>query len=309
MSRWSTLGIAASVLVASAFARPLSAATVQPASVAAQKSAAKATTGSAAAASAPAASVSSGATSAETAPPPQAEPAAVADSAEQDSAKGAEQGQPEPARTWLRRSAQAEPEPTRDDKSSVPLGALAVVIVAGLVGGALVLRARRGKSAPWLPAAPVRVLSTTRIGPKASLVTVDVYGRVILLGVTEETVSELGWVEGGPDSKLDEANEDTETGLLSGQTSGDRSRESRSGFNQVFSSVFGGGERSKERTFRGNPEVAALIAARETRDTVSTGAYRRSTAAERRTGGGARAVGDDAPRVEAQVAGLMRRRR
>lgn len=203
-----------------------------------------------------------------------------------------------PARSWLRpaRETRAKAEET---SSGFPTSLLAMVLLGGLAGAAIMMKFRRNTPAPWAPPSGVRVLSTTKLGPKASLVTADVHGRVLLLGVTEQTVSELGWVEdvGGetPYASEDEPEEP-------------RPVAARGTFGQVFGNVFKAAERqTKEPEFRGNPNVAALIAARETRDVVSTN-YSRSSAGVERRSTAARAPQPE-QRIETQVAGLVRRRR
>lgn len=214
---------------------------------------------------------------------------------------------PEPKRGWLRQPRttdvdQAEPKSSSDWSLSV----LALVLLGGLAGGAVVMKLRRGAPAPWLPPAAVRVITTTRLTPKANLITAEVHGRVLLLGVTDSNVTELGWLDG---------NASAEGSLQTGERdSGEERNElppnvnTRAGFGQVLGSVFRAGERkAKESEFRGNPNVAALIAAHDTRDVVSTNYSRATAGGERRTPT-ARVEHPSAP-VETQVAGLARRRR
>lgn len=214
----------------------------------------------------------------------------------------------EPKRSWLR-----QPREGREDKAEEKasgdwsMSVLALVLLGGLAGAAVVMKLRRGAPAPWLPPAPVRVLSTTRLSPKASLITAEIHGRVLLLGVTEETVTELGWLDSSAEPAA--ANDDADTSEeLRGAAAA--SSESARGFGQVLGTVFRAGERKpKDVEFRGNPNVAALIAARETRDVVSTNYTRAAAGAERRSSPSLRAAEPEAARVEAQVAGLARRRR
>lgn len=209
-----------------------------------------------------------------------------------------------PKRAWLRQSRESpETKVPTEESSGWSLSVLALVLLGGLAGGAVVMKVRRNAPAPWLAPSAVRVLSTTRLSPKASLVTAEVHGRVILLGVTEQSVSELGWIDDTSETPPPADDE---------ESASDQPRPAaatpRGGFGQVFGSVFGAGERRpKEPEFRGNPNVAALIAARETRDVVSTNYSRASAGAERRSSGGRPA--EPEARVETQVAGLVRRRR
>jgi flagellar biogenesis protein FliO len=79
--------------------------------------------------------------------------------------------------------------------SSFSLGKLlAVALVGGLGGYALYTRKKRKGIAALQPASGLRVLESTRLGPKASLVTAQVGRRVILLGVTDGNISKLGWL-------------------------------------------------------------------------------------------------------------------
>jgi flagellar biogenesis protein FliO len=85
---------------------------------------------------------------------------------------------------------------TSSTPGSSLLTLLALLLVAGLGGGALWLQ-RRKKAAS--PAAQVEsrltLLSSTRVGPKAFAVSAEVNGRVLLLGVTDHTVTHLGWLD------------------------------------------------------------------------------------------------------------------
>jgi flagellar biogenesis protein FliO len=215
----------------------------------------------------------------------------------------------EPKRGWLRQARPAE-EGKEESKSSSDwsMSVLALVLLGGLAGGAVVMKMRRGAPAPWLPPAAVRVLSTTRLTPKASLITAEVHGRVLLLGVTDESVTELGWLDG---------NASAESSLQTGEGEPDEDRgtpippnaTTRAGFGQVLGNVFRAGERKgKDVEFRGNPNVAALIAARDTRDVVSTNYSRATAGGERRSAPSPRAE-QESSHIETQVAGLARRRR
>lgn len=215
----------------------------------------------------------------------------------------------EPKRAWLRQSRTSEPDKAEPASSSNwSMSVLAFVLLGGLAGAAVVLKMRRGGPAPWSPPAAVRVLTTTRLTPKASLLTAEVHGRVLLLGVTDSSVTELGWLDGNPSAErslqtgereLDDEHEDGHTPLPS------KSNLSRAGFGQVLGNVFRAGERkSQDVEFRGNPNVAALIAARDTRDVVST-SQARAARGDRRVS----SVEQESPHVETQVAGLLRRRR
>ena len=298
MRAGSGLWCAALCLTASLLSAPLAAATVNPvnlerAAVPAARLAATSVGANPAVSAEP------------VAPGPSAPPAAELEPGEvreDRAAEGAIAEVQEPARPWLRQAASSKVQAEPEAKGGFPYGALALVLIAALVGAAFFLRKRRGRPLPWTPTGPVRVASTTRLGPKASLVTVEVYGRMLLLGVTEETVSELGWVDAQLDADVEQ---DTTHSRLASDEPPSRSR-----FQHVLNNVFGSDEvPHRERTFRGNPDVAALIAARETKDVVHTSSSRANGASAVRLGGTSRTVNEAAPRVETQVAGLMRRRR
>ena len=233
----------------------------------------------------------------------------VAGQAEEQPAAIAEPTAQEPKRSWLRQPRNAEPEKAEPASSSDwSLSVLALVLLGGLAGAAVVMKLRRGAPAPWLPPAAVRVLSTTRLTPKASLITAEVHGRVLLLGVTDESVTELGWLDGNPGAESSLKSGERELDEDDGVPLAPNAANSRAGFGQVLGSVFRASQpKAKETEFRGNPNVAALIAARDTRDVVSTN-YSRATAGAERRSSGPRAE-TDAPQVETQVAGLARRRR
>lgn len=213
---------------------------------------------------------------------------------------------PAPPRTWLRQPHEAKgPSAEQTKDSGVSLTVAAFLLLGALAGGAIFMRVKRPGAKPWLPAAPVRVLSTTKIGPKATLVTADIHGRVMLLGVTEGSVTELGWLDAASDTDGVIGRElDDDVPQRRSEPPSSVASPSRAAFGQALNNVFGNEGRGKELEFRGNPSVAALIAARETRDVVTTSFNRGGD----RRGAGAQTV-PESGRVETQVAGLMRRRR
>jgi flagellar biogenesis protein FliO len=100
--------------------------------------------------------------------------------------------------SWMGQSARETAPafaPSASTHSSV-LSVLALVLVAGLGGSALWLQRRKGKASP-LGAVESRLtlLSSTRVGPKAFAVSAEVNGRVLLLGVTDHQVTNLGWLD------------------------------------------------------------------------------------------------------------------
>jgi flagellar biogenesis protein FliO len=82
---------------------------------------------------------------------------------------------------------------------NVGMAATALALLLALAGTAVWLRKRRAALGP-LPEAEARlkVLASSRVGPKAFAVTASVGGRVMLLGVTDHNVSHLAWLESPP---------------------------------------------------------------------------------------------------------------
>ena len=101
--------------------------------------------------------------------------------------------------SWLahRGTSALQPE-ARPSTGPVMVRSLAAIaLLAGLGATALFLRKRRG----GLLAPVVRndfrinVLGSTRVGPKAHAVVASVAGRVLLLGVTDNAVQRLAWLD------------------------------------------------------------------------------------------------------------------
>lgn len=72
-----------------------------------------------------------------------------------------------------------------------------LAIVGGLAGVALYAKRRRQSAA--VPGQklrpPVKVITSTRVGPKAMAVVTEVNGRRLLLGVTDHSVNALAWLD------------------------------------------------------------------------------------------------------------------
>jgi LPXTG-motif cell wall-anchored protein len=100
-------------------------------------------------------------------------------------------------RTWLGQPSSVSTEIGSGIAAPNPLlTLLAIAIVALLGGGALVLQRRRRRESPLHPQeARLNLLSSTRVGPKAFAVSAEVGGRVLLLGVTDHSVTHLGWLD------------------------------------------------------------------------------------------------------------------
>jgi flagellar biogenesis protein FliO len=122
--------------------------------------------------------------------------------AEQARQDGSEPGSGEPAlgkRSWLARDGARGASDTalaQDTGSHSGFTLGAVVIVLGLGVAAFVLHQKRRKLLPIAASeSKLDVLSSSRIGPKAYAVTAHVGGRVMLLGVTDHTVTHLCWID------------------------------------------------------------------------------------------------------------------
>jgi flagellar biogenesis protein FliO len=83
-------------------------------------------------------------------------------------------------------------------------------LVLGSLGGAVLYFKRRGRPdvKGVTPKQRLTVLSSTRIGPKAHAVVISVAGRQMLLGVTDSSVQDLGFI----DEIAEEEEEDRELG-------------------------------------------------------------------------------------------------
>jgi flagellar biogenesis protein FliO len=102
------------------------------------------------------------------------------------------------ARSWLARGGGEPPASAAPESSSTSVGLTlgAVVILLGLAGAAIFMRFKRQTTLPLSPSeSRLTVLSSSRVGPKAFAVTAHVGGRVLLLGVTDHNVTNLGWLD------------------------------------------------------------------------------------------------------------------
>lgn len=97
-------------------------------------------------------------------------------------------------RSWLRdtpkQNAAAAPAP-----SEIWRGVAALVVLAGLALVAFKVKRRRERPQLRAQNSNIKVLSTSRLGPKAHLNVVEVNGRALLLGVTEGSVRHLAWLD------------------------------------------------------------------------------------------------------------------
>jgi flagellar biogenesis protein FliO len=214
-------------------------------------------------------------------------------------------------RGWLRDTARPVQATVVAAPDHSPWRAAGVLVVLSGLGLAALAARRRRVAAPVLPesATRVRVLSSARVGPKASAVVAEVGGRVMLLGVTDSHVARLAWLDAErepaprrarsrPVSSLelaDEPSRDPVETADADEPAPARSMASR--FGEVLDRALGVRPAAPHQDFRANPGVAALLAAgvADVVETPSRG--RRSSRAYR-----------DAP-PEDQVAGLAQRRR
>ena len=111
---------------------------------------------------------------------------------------------PAPNAGWLRATAQAQAPAAASSSGSTVTKLLALALVGGLGGWALWARKRRRGVAALKGTPGLRVLESARLGPKAALVTAQVGRRVILLGVTDQSISKLGWLSAELDSEAEE---------------------------------------------------------------------------------------------------------
>lgn len=135
--------------------------------------------------------------------PPRDEPRDGARDGARDDAQGAPPARDaEPAatgsRSWLARDSSEPAIAPRDADSGTSAGLTlgAVLLVLGLAAAAIAMRFRKRDALPLAPSeARLTVLSSSRVGPKAFAVTAHVHGRVLLLGVTDHSVTNLGWLD------------------------------------------------------------------------------------------------------------------
>jgi len=200
---------------------------------------------------------------------------------------------PNPA--WLRPTpkANAPALATKAGPSPLRIGGM-LALVATLGGVAYYARRRRR---PALPGASKdqqpRVLGSTRIGPKATAVVVEIGGKRILLGVTEHAVNNLAWLD---DEKNHAAEEEVSSMRTAPAARPSAAPEAAgpSGFLKLLRSAVGSGAAQNV--------IPSDEVARTTRDEVRLsgrdGMRRERKAAE-----------PDDELLEGQVMGLMKRRK
>lgn len=100
-------------------------------------------------------------------------------------------------RTWLTHESPVPSDVGSGIAAPNPLlTLLALGIVLALGAGALWLQRRKRQLSPLgSTEARLNLISSTRVGPKAFAVSAEVGGRVLLLGVTDHAVTNLGWLD------------------------------------------------------------------------------------------------------------------
>jgi flagellar biogenesis protein FliO len=151
---------------------------------------------------------------------PEAAPSASAGADEPDAsieeapAPPADPGSASGARSWLARGGSGPAiEPVKESTGASTGRTLgAVVLVLGLAGAAIFMRFKRQTTLPLTPSeSRLTVLSSSRVGPKAYAVTAHVGGRALLLGVTDHSVTNLGWLD-AREPEVPEAAAERDTG-------------------------------------------------------------------------------------------------
>lgn len=167
-----------------------------------------------------------------------------------------------------------------------------LLLVAGLGGVAMYARRKRQGAGKSEPKSQLKLLGTTRVGPKATAVVVEVSGKRLLLGVTEQSVSTLAWLD-------DEANAAVDEGEPSGvaerpasvaRAVDDVAAAGPSGFLKLLRNAVGTGAR---------PGAAVDEVVKTTRDEVRLSSRREAP----------RQQAEEPVAFEGQVMGLAKRRR
>ena len=174
---------------------------------------------------------------------------------------------------WLRTDKPVAKRPLEMQQGPSPLrvGGM-LLLVAGLGGVAWYAKKKRQGVTPAAQKAQLRVLGTTRIGAKASAVVVEVAGKRLLLGVTDQNVSNLAWLDDEPNAALEDASE--ASGIAGGMPHGayapdDVAAAGPSGFLRLLRNAVGTGAAQRVAPpSHGRQAVAADEIAHTTRDEV-----------------------------------------
>ena len=113
-------------------------------------------------------------------------------------------------RSWLAQSSSAPDGVADGGRQAAPWRTLALLLfVSALGGAALYVKKRRAGAARPKPMHPIDVLGSARVGAKAQVVVTRVGERTILLGVTDQSVRRLAWLdEREHDDRLEELDEE-----------------------------------------------------------------------------------------------------
>jgi flagellar biogenesis protein FliO len=111
------------------------------------------------------------------------------------------------SRSWLRTETQRQTAsgavPSRNGLGK----SVAALLLLGIVGYAIWHKTRKARVSTTPTRTHIRVVGGTLVGPKARAVVAEVGGRRILLGVTEQSVRRLAWLDA-----VDDVERDTESG-------------------------------------------------------------------------------------------------
>ncbi len=203
---------------------------------------------------------------------------------------------PAPAPTWLRQTPKPAAPALGTKQGPTPLRIGGMLALVATLGGVAYYARRRKQTTPLASAKKeqLRVLGSTRIGPKATAVVVEIAGKRILLGVTEQSVNNLAWL----DDEQNQAVEDEVSSLRTApavRPSQAPENAGPSGFLKLLRSAVGSGTAQKI--------VASDEVARTTRDEVRL-SRRDGARREQRT-----VVDHDEDLLEGQVMGLVKRRK
>jgi flagellar biosynthetic protein FliO len=171
--------------------------------LAAESSAPKSHAAAAASAAPKAAAAPSTTAAAEAPPAPVAAPAAAPAPAPAASAA------PKAASpAWLRTDKPVAKRPLELQQGPSPLRVGGMLLLVACLGGvAWYARKKRQGATPAAQKPGLRVLGTTRVGAKASAVVVEVSGKRLLLGVTDQNVSTLAWLDDEANAAVDDERE------------------------------------------------------------------------------------------------------
>jgi flagellar biogenesis protein FliO len=196
---------------------------------------------------------------------------------------------PPAQKAWLRAASPKPPAPVAAKPVLSPLrvGSM-LALVAGLGGFAFYARRRRSGAPDKASVERLDVLSSTRLGPKAHAVVTRVSGKRLLLGVTEQSVTVLAWLDSEPPHTETAALEVADPAELSGvvgtsELGVEPSAQNPSGFLRLLRSAVGSSAVSPAEELAGT-----------TQDDVKV---------SRRAATEAREL------IEGQAAGILRRKR